>query len=114
MIGVGCFTMFEHHSLHFIFAFLGFFNVIVYQVMVWFKIHGCLDSFNAKSRALYILIQAASLIIVGFSEDIFDHRYCVTLSTLGEYSLLFFLQAFLLSFYRYTELQNCQIVLFEE
>ena len=107
MVGCGLFTMFDMHFWHFACAVSGFSLIIIYQLICWALAYDFMTPFQRIRRFLYAIIQVFCLIVIGLEEEVFDWRYCATLSTLAEYLCLEGLQAFLLSFYG--EIAKCEI-----
>jgi hypothetical protein len=99
MLITGCASMIENHGPHFLSAGLGLAMMIVWQFILYHTIFDGMTLARRITRMCYILIQGIALIVIERSDYIFSHRISITIATIAEYCVLFFLQCFYISFY---------------
>lgn len=113
MMLVAYFPMDIHNSLHHFFAFTGFFTVAIVQIYIYVAGRKHMTKFQRYRRFIYILLQFISLFVICTSDPLFPYRASITISTLGEYSELFFLQCFFLSYFHEVNQYDVNVVILE-
>jgi hypothetical protein len=99
MIVTGCCDLVNHHFPHFASCGGGLSMMIIWQLVLYTTIFNTMSAIRKVTRMCYVVIEAVGLAMIQFAQPIFGDRECVTIATLAEYSVLFFLQCFYLSFY---------------
>ena len=95
VFGVGMSPLNELKYHHYIFALLGFLSMIIFQFLTYLIIK---NQNLIRIRSILICLEFISIILFSFSNHISNNRYCITISTIGEYILLLSIQTYLLTF----------------
>ena len=95
---VGMNPMNENHFLHFLNAGVGFVSNLISQFILYVHIFRYQNMIQKVLRGIFMLIQAISLIIIGFTEELFENRNNITAAALAEYATIVFLSFFYCSF----------------
>lgn len=103
---VGLNPMNENHTLHFLGAGVGFASNLLYQLYIYILLFKFQTIFQKITRLFCILVQTFSLIVIGFTENLFDNRNNISAATTAEYLNIFFLSVFYMTFFK--DLQNYQ------
>lgn len=112
--GVGFNPINEHHHFHFFFAGMGFSSCLVYESIVLHKQRNIISSKLYWTRLLMLLIGMCGFCLFGVSEHVFDLRYDITISTFGEWFLLFFLFLGMVTWRKEMNSVKVYIVMLEE
>jgi hypothetical protein len=99
MVITGLCDLVKHHFAHFTSCCAGLSMMIIWELVLYTAIFHRMSVIRKATRMAYIIIEAVSLAMIQLGRPMFGDRECVTVSTLAEYSVLFFLQCFYLSFY---------------
>lgn len=89
ILGVGSCPVNEVHDIHLSFAALGFSSILFFEIIVLSKEKPILPVSTFRFRLMFILIGFVGFFAFGASKFIFDPRHNVTISTIGEWILLF-------------------------
>jgi len=87
--GLGFSPINEVHLRHMLCAGTGFIAILLFEVMCFFKEDK--SRMIVKVRGVSLFIAITGLIVFTFSEEMFDNKINVTISTIGEWNLLFFM-----------------------
>ncbi|OHT10687.1 hypothetical protein TRFO_04204 [Tritrichomonas foetus] len=98
MIGVGLSPMNVVNKLHFFFAGSGFATSILVETVQLYLSFSSVSLFCRIRRLIYLVIQYVALATIGLSSGTLPDRIHDTVNALSEYSLIGFLQAFLLTY----------------
>jgi hypothetical protein len=99
MLVTGCASMVDHHSPHFLSAGGGLALMVVWQCVVYQTLMPGMTVAQKVSRVCYIAAQAIGLVAIERSDHLLCHRVSITVATIAEYAVVFFLQCFYLSFF---------------
>ena len=100
IIGLGFSPVNIVHDRHVFFAGLGFVSILVFQGLAYARAKSHVKPWVRRLRCACVVIAVIGLFIFVSADWYLDHRFNVTVSTSGEYALLFFMLLGVLSWRR--------------
>jgi hypothetical protein len=99
MLVTGCASMVDHHGPHFLSAGGGLAMMIAWQCIIYQTLFCTMSKAQKVRRVGYMIAETIGLVLIARSDHLFCHRVSITVATVAEYAVLFFLQCFYLSFF---------------